>query len=210
MLHGHRCLPNGRADAPRPDPAAALARALLPLMAKGVTGMDSSATARGQRPFWFFLGGIGAFFALLGIVAWLWTPPPPRRETWWQRARRGAFAKDVQRAGRATARGVGSGLGAAWDVVVGGADAVRTHANVMPVIVSAVNEARSSLASALGRTGSATTSFVAGTVRTLLWLSLVGAVLMFIYMPEASQRQRFFERTRRLYNWLRSLFGYGR
>jgi hypothetical protein len=119
-----------------------------------------------------------------------------------QRAR---IERDVRRAGRATARGVNAGATAAWDVAVGGADAVRTRAKVLPTIASSVSEAGSSLGSAAVHAGGAARSFVGATARTLMWLSLLGSALLLIYMPDPNQRDRFFARGRRYFDDARRL-----
>ncbi len=194
------------------EPRAWAGTGFAPLVVKGVTGMDSSTTVRGWRPFWLVLGGSGAIVALVGLLAVRRTSP--RQEHWWQRAgphaTRSTLAKDVRQAGRAVARGVEAGLAAVWDVAVGGADAVRTAANVGPAVLAAVAEAQAALARALARLRYSTVSFLTATFWTLFWVGLAALVATFVYLPEPGQRRRFFERTRQSYHRLRSLLGYGR
>lgn len=111
-------------------------------------------------------------------------------------ARGEQLGKDVSRAGRATARGVNAGLSAAWDVAMGGADVVRTKAKVLPTLTEAAGEAGSSLGSAAGKATGAATSFVGATMKTVMWLSLIGSALILIYLPDPKQRDRFFARMR--------------
>lgn len=119
------------------------------------------------------------------------------------------LGRDVGRAGRAAARGVNAGAAAAWDVAVGGAEAVRSRAKVLPDIADSVGEAGASFGSAAGsaaaNAGGAARSFAGATTRTIMWLTLLGTALLYIYMPDPNQRDRFFARGRRYFNGARNL-----
>ncbi|MHB1004944.1 MAG: hypothetical protein ACYC3S_04790 [Chloroflexota bacterium] len=161
---------------------------------------------------WPILLGSAGLFALLGWLASLLYSQPKASKGLgsslgaidFGRAR--GVGDDLRRAGQATARGVGAGLSGVWDVALGGADAVRARANVLPVVAGAVDETRASLGRALGQTFGGIRSFLGTTARTLMWLSLIGSAALFIYMPDPAQRDRFYAQLRDYWYGVRSLF----
>jgi len=173
--------------------------------------MDSS-TRSNNGSFWTLLVGASLAFVGVGSIVALWMSrtTPKRAPGLGDRLRRFGVKRgpsgDFRRAGRATARGLGAGLGAAWDVAIGGADAVRARAAAVPTIVESAQEASESLASAFRRFRKSTLSFISETMITVVWVSAAGLALLFLYLPESQQRQRFFTRTRRWYNQFRQMF----
>lgn len=181
--------------------------------------MESSSRRTFGGTFRLLLLGAGGFSLLLAGGASLWAARARGHERAGlvERVRRlggtapsrGGARAEVRRAGRATARGVKTGLTAAWDVTVGGADVARTVASVGPAIGRSMREVQASLSRAVAGMRHAFFSFLTSALWMVVWLSLGGAALVFIYLPESAQRERFFARVREMYGELRRRTGYG-
>ena len=168
---------------------------------------------RRNGSFWPILLGSAGVFALLGWLASLLYSRPQDRQGLMSNLGAGAFGRargtgdDLRRAGRATARGLGASLSGVWDVAMGGADNVRTRANVLPVVTGAIDETRGALGRVAGQTVGSIRSLLGTTARTLMWLSLIGSAALLIYMPDPAQRDRFFAQLRDYWYGLRHLLG---
>lgn len=162
---------------------------LGPLAALGATASLAYAMARRRRPGGLEIPRPGATLPDIDVAE-----------------QRKQVDRDLRRAGRATARGLTTALSAAWDVAVGGADTIRTRAKVVPALAASAREAGASLGNAVVHAGGIARSFAGATTRTLVWLSLLGTALLYIYMPDPNQRDRFFARGRRYFENIRRTF----